>query len=181
MKTAELWANMSYCRRKKVGAVLAKDGRILATGFNGTVENEINFCETIEKFKNKEQLETYLKKFPKSVIDCPRCDGSGIVVWNFGPYGDREECSYCGGLGKVIYVDKTNDFTVHAEQNCITFAAKNGISTNNCDLYVTVSPCKTCAKLIIQSGIKRVIYKNLYKDEEGIKFLKNRGIKVEKF
>jgi dCMP deaminase len=62
--------------------------------------------------------------------------------------------------------------------NALMFAAKNGISTNNCDLYVTLSPCSSCAKLIIQSGIKKVYYKEMYRDFTGIDILTESGIEV---
>jgi dCMP deaminase len=68
---------------------------------------------------------------------------------------------------------------LHAEQNAISMAAKNGIAINNCDLYTSVSPCSDCAKLIVASGIKRVFYIELYDRDNTINWLKNRGILVE--
>jgi dCMP deaminase len=68
---------------------------------------------------------------------------------------------------------------MHAEANAILKVAK---STNNCSgatLYLTLSPCKDCNKLVIQSGIKRVVFQNGYKDPEGINFLVQAGINVE--
>jgi len=73
---------------------------------------------------------------------------------------------------------KTNDFTLHAEQNAITNAAKLGISLEGTTMYITHSPCKNCAKLIAQSGIKRVVYNDEYKDFSGIEFLTGLGISV---
>ena len=72
----------------------------------------------------------------------------------------------------------TNEFTLHAEQNALLFCAKRGIPTDGTILYVTTSPCKTCAKLIAAGGIKEVIIDELYKDRTGIAFLRNVGIKV---
>ena len=72
----------------------------------------------------------------------------------------------------------TNWYVLHAEANAILKVAK---STNSClgaTLYLTLSPCKECAKLIHQSGIKRVIYMNEYKDTSGLKFLRKAGIEV---
>ena len=75
----------------------------------------------------------------------------------------------------------TSDFTLHAEQNLITFCAKHGISTNNTTIYITHSPCKQCAKLIAQSGITEVVYSQTYKDTAGIDFLQACNILVRQF
>jgi len=147
MINAKSWAKQSYCNRKKVGAVLAKDGRILATGYNGTISGTENCCE--EK--------------------CDVCNGTGRSYLD-----DEEYCPRCNGGGKI-----TNDFTLHAEQNIITFCAKEGIPTKDTTIYITLSPCKTCAKLIAQSGIKRVVYNEQYRDTSGVDFLKNLGIQCE--
>jgi dCMP deaminase len=59
-------------------------------------------------------------------------------------------------------------------------AAKNGISTNNCTIYITTAPCSQCAKLIVSSGIKRVVYHELYKENYGLKLLELCGVKADK-
>lgn len=128
LATAKLFGELSYCVKAKVGAVIAKDGRILATGYNGTVSGHDNCCE-IE-------------------ID-------GVL--------------------------KTSPFTVHAEQNVISYCAKNGISTDGATMYITLSPCQLCAKLIVQAGIKRVVFLDLYKDTSGLKFLKDCNIEILKW
>lgn len=69
---------------------------------------------------------------------------------------------------------------IHAEANCICKCSKQGISSEGGTLYVTLSPCYECAKLIIQAGIKRVVYEELYRNDEPIKFLIKAGINVEK-
>ena len=67
--------------------------------------------------------------------------------------------------------------TIHAEQNAILFAAKNGISTVGSTLYVTVSPCVHCAKVIVAAGITRVFYKTLYdRSQDGLILLDKNGI-----
>lgn len=119
------WAGMSYARRKKVGALIVKDGSIISDGYNGTPSGFDNECET----------------------------------------------------------DKTNRFTksivLHAESNALTKLAKSTNSSLGATLYVTVSPCYDCAKLIIQSGIKRVVYLERYRKEDGIKLLKQASIDVQ--
>ena len=72
---------------------------------------------------------------------------------------------------------------IHAEQNLISFCAKNGISTKNTELYITLEPCITCSKLITASGITKVYFINYYDKSDnqiGLKFLKNNNILVEK-
>lgn len=72
----------------------------------------------------------------------------------------------------------TQWYVLHAEANAILKVAK---STNNCKgatLYLTLSPCKDCSKLVIQAGIKRVVFKDSYKDTEGIEFLRSAGVEI---
>lgn len=69
---------------------------------------------------------------------------------------------------------------LHAEENCIAFAAKNGVSTKDTTMYITLSPCINCAKLIVTAGIKKVIYKNYSeRHSEAIKFLQKNNILIE--
>lgn len=70
---------------------------------------------------------------------------------------------------------------VHAEQNAIVQCARHGVSTKTSIVYVNVTPCKICAKLIINAGISRVVYKGEYPDNEGIELLKEAGIKVDRY
>ena len=71
--------------------------------------------------------------------------------------------------------------SIHAEANAISFAAKVGISTAGCSMYVTLSPCMNCAKLIIQAGITCVIYERDYREMAGIEFLRKNGVEVLKY
>lgn len=125
LQTAKVWADASYCKRTKVGCVIAKDKRIIATGFNGTLPGGSNCCEN----DNFETIET----------------------------------------------------VVHAEQNALTFCAKHGLTTKDCDMYSTVSPCLQCAKLIISAGIKRVVFIDFYRQPDGIELLKEYGVIVEQY
>ena len=74
----------------------------------------------------------------------------------------------------------TKPYVLHAEANAITKVAKSGNSSENATLYVTASPCLECSKLIIQSGIKRVVYKDEYRLTDGVDLLRRAGIEVEK-
>jgi len=98
----------------------------------------------------------------------------GIIIsdgYNGTPSGFPNNCEDNDG--------NTHWFVLHAEANAITKVAK---TTNNCNgatLYITLSPCKDCSKLIVQSGIKRVVFSTQYKDNSGVDFLISSGINVE--
>lgn len=167
MDTAIIWAKQSYCKRRKVGAILAKDGRIISNGYNGTVSGEDNNCE-------------------EYVTSCFKC-GKKIKLDYPGPTKVVCECGGTSSYNEEFLEEhkssffKSKDSVIHAEANAILFAAKNGISTNGCTLYVTLSPCIECSKMIIQSGIKKVVYLSKYRDTTGIDFLINNGIQVDQF
>ncbi len=122
MRMALIWAENSYCERRKVGALLIKDKMIISDGYNGTPSGFENICED-EAFKTK-------------------------------PY------------------------VLHAEANAITKVARSHNSSDGATLYVTASPCIECAKLIIQAGIRRVVYGEPYHAEDGLDLLKRAGIEV---
>jgi len=122
LRLATSWAMLSYCQRKKVGAIIVKDSVIISDGYNGTPAGFDNSCEND--------------------------------------------------------IGETHWYVLHAEANAILKVAK---STNNCHgatLYLTHSPCKDCSKLVLQAGIKRVVFIESYKDISGISFLENAGIEV---
>ena len=73
---------------------------------------------------------------------------------------------------------RTKPYVLHAEANAITKVAKSGNSSENATLYVTTSPCIECSKLIIQAGIRRVVFAELYHDDSGLKLLRKAGIEV---
>lgn len=92
-----------------------------------------------------------------------------------GPVSGAPECSQVGGcLGAEC------DRSIHAELNSILFAAKEGISVNGCTLYCTLSPCLKCAQAIVNAGIKRVVYQEKYRKQEGLEFLIKNMVQVEK-
>ena len=122
LRMAEIWAENSYCRRRKVGALIVKDNMIISDGYNGTPSGFENICE----------------------------DENGV----------------------------TKPYVLHAEANAITKVAKSGNSSEGATLYVTASPCIECSKLIIQAGIKRVVYAEKYRLEDGIDLLRQANIEV---
>ena len=123
LEMAQIWAQNSYCKRRKVGALLVKDRMIISDGYNGTPSGFENICEE-----------------------------DGV----------------------------TKPYVLHAEANAITKVAKSGNSSEGATLYVTASPCLECSKLIIQSGIKRVVYRDEYRLTDGIDLLRRAGIEVER-
>lgn len=97
-------------------------------------------------------------------------DGNVISCgYNGTPSGFENDCECDGG-------NTTKPEVLHAESNCITKLAKSTQSSDNSDLYVTMAPCFDCAKLIIQSGIKNVFYKDIYRDASGLKLLQKANI-----
>ena len=120
---AKRWGELSYCKRKKVGALIVKDRMIISDGYNGTPSGFENICEDEENY--------------------------------------------------------TKWYVLHAEANAILKVASSTQSCRGATLYVTLSPCRECSKLIHQSGIIRVVYSVEYKDTSGIEFLKKAGGKFE--
>jgi dCMP deaminase len=98
------------------------------------------------------------------------------IGYNGMPSGWDNNCEYELEDGTI----KTKPEVLHAESNAISKLARSSESGLDADLFVTHSPCLDCAKLIYQSGIRRVYYANAYRDDSGIAFLKASGITVEK-
>ncbi len=123
LRMARIWSENSYCQRRRVGALIVKDKRIISDGYNGTPSGFENICED----------EDHLTK----------------------PY------------------------VLHAEANAITKIARSNNNSDGSTLYVTDSPCVECSKLIIQAGIRRVVYAREYRLTDGIELLRRAGIEVE--
>ena len=122
MRMANIWAENSYCERRKVGALIVKDKMIISDGYNGTPSGFENVCKNEEGF--------------------------------------------------------TKPYVLHAEANAITKIARSNNNSNGATMYVTASPCIECAKLIIQSGIRRVVYGEKYRLTDGIDLLERAGIET---
>lgn len=123
LRMATEWGKLSYCERKKVGAIIVRDRMIISDGYNGTPTGFENFCE----------------------------DEEGYTKW----------------------------YVLHAEANAISKVASSTQSCQGATLYITLSPCRECSKLIHQSGIKRVVYQTPYKDDSGLKFLARAGVELQ--
>ena len=122
LEMAKTWGQLSYCKRKKVGALIVKDKMIISDGYNGTPSGFENICE----------------------------DEANYTKW----------------------------YVLHAEANAILKVASSTQSCKGATLYITLSPCKECSKLIHQAGIIRVVYFKQYKDTSGLEFLKRAGVSI---
>ena len=136
MRITKLVATRSSCLRRSVGAVLVKDKRILATGYNGAPAGMAH-CEEAGCLRDQLHI----------------------------PSGERHEL--CRGL--------------HAEQNAIIQAARQGTEIKDSTLYCTTAPCSLCAKMLINAGVTRIVYEGSYTDERAMAFFAEAGVKVEHF
>ena len=156
---AETVATMSQARRLQVGAIVVKDDRVISLGYNGMPAGWDNNCED--------------KRYD-----------SGAGGW-ISPEEFDEQYPYTELHGefqdqKVRYGLKTKPEVLHAETNAIAKLAQSSDSGLDADIFVTHSPCLDCAKLIYQSGIKSLYYRNAYRSNDGIDFLEKSGVKVVK-
>jgi dCMP deaminase len=158
MATARVFAELSHARRLHVGAIVVKDDRIISIGYNGMPAGWDNNCED-------------------KVWD------SGAGGW-LDPAEFDAKYPYEGwheqAQRNVRYGLKTKPEVLHAESNAIAKLAKSNESGLGSDLFVTHAPCIDCAKLILQSGIRRVYFGAQYRDDHGVRFLQQSGITVTK-
>ena len=157
MQTAETFAELSHARRLHVGAIVVKDDRIISIGYNGMPAGWDNNCEDIEWCSAGGWLD------PEEIEE----------RWPFeGEYTDD------GNVMQGRYRLKTKPEVLHAETNAIAKLARSNESGLGADIFITHAPCLDCAKLIYQSGIKRVWYGTQYRDSTGTEFLRKSGIEV---
>lgn len=133
MEIADVVATRSTCVRRRVGAILVKDKRILATGYNGAPAG-IQHCGEAGCLREKLEI----------------------------PSGERHEL--CRGL--------------HAEQNAIIQCAVHGVNLQGAVLYSTTQPCVLCSKMLINAGIKTIVFRGSYPDELSLSLLREAGIEL---
>lgn len=143
MRTADLWAEKGTCSRLQVGAVFAREGRILVQGYNG------------------------------APAGLPHCDHSCDCA--LPPYRDRDHhLPNCNSLQPC-------ERAVHAEQNGIAWAAREGVGLKGAEVYCTHEPCINCARSIINAGINRVFYREPYRLHDGLLLLQEAGVYLYRF
>lgn len=155
MDVAKRTAELSHALRRKTGAIVEKDGNILAIGYNGTPAGEDNNCE------NK-------------------------VYYVAGPEDDHWGGQYIPDLADYPFEDEngkyylvTKDNVIHAEENCLMKMARSNSSCVGATIFVTLSPCATCSRMLFSAGFTRLVYEEKYRDVRGLEFLERRGIKCE--
>lgn len=156
MKIAKTISELSYANRNKVGCVIVSaDGQLISQGFNGTPSGYDNCCEDID-------------------CTCKWIHGCCI---NAEPIEKMKSIEHCKGCNYCNLITKRE--VLHAESNAISKCAKWYSSTQGATLYVTLSPCFDCAKMIIQAGIKRVCFAEEYRDRSGLDFLLQNNIEIK--
>lgn len=157
MDTAYRFAELSPARRLHVGAIVVKDDRIISIGYNGMPVGWDNDCE----------YKDYMHGDAGGWLNPDEIEER----WPHEEYDPSVESNR-----RFRYV--TRDEVLHAESNAIAKLAKSNDSGLGADLFVTHSPCIHCAKLIHQSGIRRVFYGENYRDDAGKEFLQKSGVIV---
>jgi dCMP deaminase len=161
MRIADITAELSYAKRLQVGAVIVKEHKILATGYNGTPAGWDNDCEDVEWCSAGGWLD------PEEIIE----------GWPYeGTYLDRD-----GNEMQNRYRLKTKPEVLHAESNALMKVAQSTESSEGSTLFCTHAPCIDCAKLIYQAGITKVYYRNAYRSVQGIEFLEKGKIDVTRY
>ena len=116
-----------------------------------------------------------LSKAKRKQVGACLVTSSGIIIpgYNGTPSGGSNECE---DLIDGVLVTKPE--VIHAELNCILKSAREGVSVVGSRLYVTLSPCKPCAAMIVQAGVKEVVYLETYRCTSGLSFLHDSGVNV---
>ena len=158
MAWATRTAELSHARRLHVGAVIVKDDTVISYGYNGMPTGWDNDCENVEW-----------------------CSAGGWLSAEEIEEGWPYEGTYLDADGNKMhgrYRLKTKPEVLHAESNAIAKLARSTNSGLGATMFVTHAPCLDCAKLIYQSGISSVLYRNSYRDASGVAFLEKSGVAV---
>jgi dCMP deaminase len=160
MAAAEVYSHLSSAKRLQVGCVVVKDNTIIGIGYNGMPSGWDNNCE----YKN------YMS------------DAGGWLspdeIYEQWPFEEEDIDPDLGYTRR--YAIKTKPEVLHAETNALAKIAKSTNSSDGAAMFITHAPCIDCAKLVYQSGINSVYYRNSYKNTEGLDFLKKCNVGVEK-
>jgi dCMP deaminase len=158
MDWADRTAQLSHAKRLQVGAVIVKDDSVISYGYNGMPAGWDNNCEDKE----------WMDRGAGGWLDFEEIQER----WPFEETSD-EDGAYIGR-----YRLKTKPEVLHAESNAIAKLARSSQGGRDADIFITHAPCLNCAKLIYQSGISSVYYRNSYRDIAGVEFLQKSNVKV---
>ena len=166
MDVAERTGKLSHAIRRQVGAVIVKDNRILSYGYNGMPTGWDNECE----YKDYMSADAGGWLNPDEIF----------IRWPL-----KEEVTKVTESGEEYkynarYRLVTKDEVLHAEMNCLMKVAQGTESSQNATLFTTDAPCIHCAKAIYQAGVSEVVYKKVYRTDEGLLFLEKCGVKLTK-
>jgi len=150
MDIASRTAGLSSAVRLKVGSIIVKDDRIISIGYNGMPPGWTNECENTIFVLNEEVIGT-----------------------------DMVSLGYTQSENGNWFKTKTKSEVIHAEANAIAKLAKSSESGDGSTMFLTHAPCIDCAKQVYTAGVKKVYYRNSYRDTQGIDFLEKCGIEVE--
>jgi len=159
MDWAKRVAELSHAKRLNVGAVIVKDDTVISYGYNGMPAGWDNDCE--DKSWMDRDAGGWLN--PDEIYE----------RWPHVEYNEDAEEEY-------RYRLVTKPEVLHAESNAIAKLAKSNNSGLGATMFITHAPCMECAKLIYQSGIGHVLYRDSYRDTSGVTFLEKSGVTVEK-
>lgn len=160
MKAAEVYSELSSAKRLHVGCVIVKDNTIIGIGYNGMPSGWTNDCESKD----------YMSGDAGGWLNPDEIEERWPHVEYGGEFQDQQR----------RYALKTKPEVLHAETNAIAKVARSTNSSEGASLFVTHAPCLDCAKIIHQSGINSVYYRNSYRTDDGVKFLEKCGIDVKK-
>jgi dCMP deaminase len=135
-----------------------------------------------ETYMGTALLHARLSKAKRAQVGAVLVTSQGVTLtgYNGTPRGLSNECETEQPFPwKPMLVTKPE--VIHAELNCILKAAREGVSCIGATMYVTLSPCVPCAAMMIQAGVKRLVYKEMYRDQGGIDLLQRAGIVVESY
>lgn len=134
-----------------------------------------------ETYMGTALLHARLSKAIRAQVGAVLVTSQGVTLtgYNGTPAGLSNECE-TEHIDKDWFVTRiTKPEVIHAELNCILKAAREGVSCIGATMYVTLSPCVPCAAMMIQAGVKRLVYKEMYRDQGGINLLRDAAIDVE--
>ena len=172
LRMARIWSENSYAIRRQVGCLIVKDRMIISDGYNGTPSGFENICEDIVGCKIGGDNWNEFKQCARIIFSELSQPMYKTVTKRCCDWGnEKERCPNA--------ILKTKPYVLHAEANAISKLAKSLNNSEGATLYVTDEPCLECSKMIIQAGIKRVVFWRDYHSHDGVQLLLRAGIKID--